>query len=175
MLNITVDNSGTRAINTALAALSGKSLHIAVQRAAKRAATHAKTVGSKKVRKVYTVKASAIRTAGKIEQLPNGAMLTIFGARMPVDKNYQAKRKKQGVFVAVEKGRGKIVGKSFEWKDHFFKRTYRSRLPIERIIGPAVPQLFENAGVQNEVQTAAMGKYEERLRHEVGRILEGAT
>ena len=59
------------------------------------------------------------------------------------------------------------------YSNTFFKRTGKPRLPIERIYGPAVPQLFGNDAIKEEIAAEAMKKYEERLRHEVGRLIGG--
>lgn len=44
---------------------------------------------------------------------------------------------------------------------------------IREIMGSSVPQMLGNQEVQEELATAAKGKFEERLDHEVNRILNG--
>ena len=84
---------------------------------------------------------------------------------------YKARKRRKGIFVSVKKGSGDIVPRSFAYSNTYFQREGNPRLPIKRLFGPAVPQLFGNESIKEEVAEAAMRKYEERLRHEIGRLM----
>ena len=165
MIEITFDGLGD--IETALRSFSEREISSATRRAAKRAATHGKKIGSKLVRSRYTIKSADIKASTRIATISDGAILKISSARKSVS-HYKARRRKKGVFVSVAKGGGDIVPRSFAWNKTFFKREEGvGRLPIEKIYGPAVPQLFENPAIQNEILDAASDKFEERILHEL--------
>ena len=171
-MEIEVSRDSAKALEEQLRALKGEKVHAAMSAAAKRAASHAKTIGTKQVRKTYTIDSASIKAATSIRGIEGGAVLRIAGPRKSVG-HYKAKKRKQGIFVSIKKGSGDIVPRSFAYSNTFFKRQGRERVPIERIFGPAVPQLFGNDAVKEEIAEAAMRKYEERLQHEVGRLLGG--
>ena len=172
MVEFEVSKESAKALEEQLRALKGDKAYKAMSSAAKRAASHAKTVGTKGVRRTYTIDAASIKAATSVRGTEGGAVLRIAGPRRGVN-HYKARKRRQGIFVSIKKGSGDIVPRSFAYSNTFFKRRDSRRLPIERIFGPAVPQLFENDAVQNEVMEAASKKYEERVRHEIGRLLGG--
>lgn len=144
-----------------------------MRRAAERAASRAQSVGKKHVKKIYTVDNESIARAVKVFHIQNGTILQITGKQLSAG-HYKVKQRKKGIFVSVKKGAGDIVPRSFAWSNTFWKREEgEPRFPIERIMSPAVPQLFGNPAVLDEMAKEAMKKYEERLRHEVGRLIGG--
>lgn len=173
MIEIEVSRESARALEEQLAALKGEKVYAAMSQAAKRAASHGKTIGTKEVRKTYTIDAASIKAATSIRMVQGGAVLRIAGPRKSAG-HYKAKKRKQGIFLSIKKGSGDIVPRSFAYSNTFFKRKEGvPRLPIARIFGPAVPQLFGNDAIKNEIAEKAMKKYEERIRHEVGRLIGG--
>lgn len=173
MIEIAVYRASARALEEQLYAMSGEKVHAAMSRAAKRAASHGKTIGTKHVRKTYTIDAASVKAATSIRTTQDGAVLRIAGPRKSAG-HYKAKKRKGGIFLSVKKGSGDIVPRSFAYSNTFWKREKGvPRLPIERIFGPAVPQLFGNNAIKNEIADEAMKKYEERIRHEVGRLIGG--
>lgn len=170
MIEIQVSRESARALEQQLQALGGEKAHAAISRAAKRAATHAKKIGTKLVRQEYTVDSSSIKSTTSVHGSQGGAVFRIVGRRLGAD-HYKAKKRRQGIFVSVRKGSGDIVPRSFDYSNTYFHREGRPRLPIARIFGPAVPQLFGNEAIKEEIAEAAMQKYEERVRHEVGRLM----
>ena len=152
--------------------MHGEKVYAAMGNAAVRAASSARTVGKKSVRQLYTVKPAAIKSSISIKRIPKGAVLRVVGYRLSA-KNYKATKRKKGIFVSVKKGSGDIVPRSFSYGDKFMRRKGAARFPIKGITSPAVPQLFGKAAVREEMAKEAMKKYEERLRHEVGRIIGG--
>ena len=173
MIEITTDKGQLHSLELKLLSLQGEKVTPLLRDAAKRAATHAKKVGKQRVRTIYTIDGSSISTAIKgIRSIGLGAELLIAGPRKSV-KHYKARQNKTGVFVSVKKGSGNTVGRSFAYNSTFFHRVSKSRLPIKPLYGPAVPQLFENPSIQSELEQAALNKYEERVAHELSRIIGG--
>lgn len=173
MIEIEVSHESARALEEQLQALKGERVYAAMSAAAKRAASHAKRIGTKHVRQTYTIDAASVKAATSIYGTQGGAVLRIAGPRKSAG-HYKAKKRKAGIFVSIKKGSGDIVPRSFAYRNTFFKRGKGvPRLPIERIYGPAVPQLFGNDAIKEEVASEAMMKYEERIRHEVGRLIGG--
>jgi hypothetical protein len=172
MVEIDWSRESANNIETRLRSMHGDKLYAAMGNAAARAASSARTVGKKSVRQIYTVKPAAIKSSISIKRIPKGAILRIVGYRLST-KNYKAAKRKKGIFVSVKKGSGDIVPRSFAYGDKFIRRKGDARFPIKGITSPAVPQLFGNAAVREEMAKEAEKKYEERLRHEVSRIMGG--
>ena len=163
MIEIEISRASARALEEQLFALSGEKVHAAMSRAAKRAASHGKTIGTRAVRKTYTIDAASVKAATSIRTTQDGAVLRIAGSRKSAG-HYKAKKRKQGIFLSVKKGSWDIVPRSFAYSNTFWKRGKGvPRLPIERIFGPAVPQLFGNDAIKNEIADEAMKKYDERI------------
>ena len=53
-----------------------------------------------------------------------------------------------------------------------FTRLNKTRLPISRITGPAIPQIIDNMEIREDVQEIAVDTYNKRLKHEINRVLE---
>ena len=190
MIEIEVSRESARALEEQLQALKGDKVHAAISAAAKRAASHAKRIGTKHVRQTYTIDAASVKAATSIKSTQDGAVIRIAGPRKSAG-HYKAKKRKGGIFVSIKKGSGDIVPRSFAYSNTFFKRNGIFGIPkkgryakkdrhkgitregIERIFGPAVPQLFGNNAIKEEIADEAMKKYEERIRHEVGRLIGG--
>ena len=170
MIEIELERGSLEELNIRLLQISGRNISPAMRRAAKRAATHARTVGTRLVRGTYTIDAASVKAATSVRITEDGAVLRIAGFREGVD-HYKARKRRKGIFVSVKKGSGDIVARSFDYSNTYFQREGDPRLPIKRLFGPAVPQLFGNDAIKGKVADAAMQKYEERLRHEIGRAM----
>ncbi|MBR1728506.1 MAG: hypothetical protein IJ728_03170 [Selenomonadaceae bacterium] len=171
MIEIKLDSGQLHSAELKLAMLS-KDIAPVLRRSAKRAATHAKKIGSQRVRSVYTIDGSLKAGFKGIRTLGMGAELLIASPRKSV-QHYKAKQNRRGVYVSIKRGGGNIVSRSFANNGTFFQRLGRSRLPIKALYGPAVPQLFENPAIQTEIEQAALKKYEERVAHELERMIGG--
>lgn len=53
-----------------------------------------------------------------------------------------------------------------------YERVGKSRYPIKRIYGPAVPQLIGGEKIRAQVEIESIKVYEQRLDHEIKRVLE---
>lgn len=58
---------------------------------------------------------------------------------------------------------------------HIFHRTGKSRLPIEKSYGPSIPKEMMLAETKEAFETIAPKATEDRLRHELSRMLEGLS
>jgi hypothetical protein len=53
-----------------------------------------------------------------------------------------------------------------------YERIGKARYPIKRKYGPAVPQLIGGEKIRAEVEVESIRVYQERLDHEIKRVLE---
>jgi hypothetical protein len=56
-----------------------------------------------------------------------------------------------------------------------FQREGSSRYPIRMLFGPAVPQMLNEEGVREEIETRATQMLARRFDHEIGRLLRGGA
>jgi hypothetical protein len=164
-----------------------KKINLVLSRAINRAATNAKANMAKKVREQYVVKAADIKDTIKItkatSQKPVAEVrsvgkkinLTKFktSPHEPRPKNppkggYKSQVKKEGGLKAVPKGflvnvRGTLA---------MMQRVGKERLPIKRLMGPSVPEMIGRKNVIEWVETEAKSMLNNRIDHELKRILE---
>ncbi len=155
-----------------LSNLSATNLHRAVARASSRAATAARTAGTKELRAMYTIKAGAMKSRTSIKKEFDGATLLIRGSVERIEK-FRTRVKRGpggGVFASVKQGITTKVPRSFEVDGHMFKRDGKGRYPYRGLYGPAVPQMFGNPDVLNVMETRGNEVFETRLYHEVTRL-----
>lgn len=158
---------------------------VALSRALNRAASRAKTVASKKAREQYIIKAKDINSTIKITKANRGNLRAIVmsrGQRIPLIKfkvspsNPRPKNPPKVLKVAVKKGSLKELVGAFVANvngNKVFKRTSSSRLPIQQLYGPAVPQMLGSNFVTEFTENETDNVFEERLDHEIKRIMEG--
>lgn len=77
-------------------------------------------------------------------------------------------------FVAIKRDGGGRVPRSFTLNGHFVARAGKERYPVKGLYGPAVPQLFGNPEVMEEMQERGQEVFNSRLQHELERLLGGA-
>ena len=116
-----------------------------------------RTFISKNVRQEYTVKAGDIRkSVGTRIRRPSrtSAALDYKGSTISLRRFGARKRQvngRPGVSVAVKKGQRKVVKGGFSHGNGpIFKRIGRSRLPIEKLFGPSVPQMVSNLQITDK-------------------------
>jgi len=156
-----------------LAGLKSQGVQKAIQRASKRAATAARTEGTKSIRSIYTMKSGNLKARTQIRKEDDGTTILVRGSTEPVSR-YRASKRKYGVFVAIKRDGGGRVPRSFTLNGHFVARAGKERYPVKGLYGPAVPQLFGNPEVMEEMQERGQEVFNSRLQHELERLLGGA-
>lgn len=156
-----------------LAGLKSQGVQKAIQRASKRAATVARTAGTKSIRSIYTMKSGNLKARTQIRKEDDGTTILVRGSTEPVSR-YKASKRKYGVFVAIKRDGGGRVPRSFTLNGHFVARAGKERYPVKGLYGPAVPQLFGNPEVMEEMQERGQEVFNSRLQHELERLLGGA-
>lgn len=158
----------------------------AISSALNRTISNLATSVNKEVRADYQVKSTDIKkTLVKKTANPNSlsASLRSKGRVLGLDhfkvspKTVQPKRKKP-IKVAVKKSGLKSLDGAFVANANgpkVFVRTSKNRLPIKKLFGPSIPQMFKSRNVQEKVNTQATAKFKERLNHEINRLVERST
>ena len=161
-----VSLEGKEKILRLLDALDESEMQKAVAVSAKRAATAARTAATKRIRQIYTMKASDMKARSKIESTDDGAILYIRGSMEDVRK-FSANLNRRGVFVSIKRGNRYKVPHAFKLQETFVARKNTKRYPIRGLYGPAVPQLFGNPEVAEAMQERGSEVFETRLMHEI--------
>jgi hypothetical protein len=73
----------------------------------------------------------------------------------------------------VVKGSPFKVKQGFVWQGNVFKRETEKRLPIQKLAGPAVPQMLQNEELLQGVEDYASDVLKDRLDHEITVLLNG--
>ena len=163
-----------------------KGIERAMASAINRAAQSGRTEAVKKVRERYIVKASTVREPLKIERASSSspiATLRAVGSVIPLSKfkirpSKPTPGKSTPVTATVIKGKGGIIPKAFVARmpaGHVgvYRRKGRPRLPIMELYGPSAPQMIGNEEVMRALEEKAQQTLDERMEHEISRLLEG--
>jgi len=155
----------------------------AISRALNRAATNINSNIKKEVRKEYNIKASDIsetlrktnssRSNLKAEVRSSGALIPL--DRFKVSPKTVNPKRKSKIKIAVKKDGLKTVMGAFVADINgtkIFQRVTKSRLPINRLFGPSVPQMLGNEEIRSEIERQGQETFNIRLEHEINRILE---
>jgi len=176
MIKVDVSQDDAEKIRQALSSLSRRELHAALGAAGKRAATRGMTVGAKKMREVYTIKAGVAKSRMKVENPSRlDTVIRIEGGTEPVKNFRGTRRRKDGVFVSIKQDSGGVVPRSFMHGDAPLMREGAARYPLKGIYGPSVPQMFDEDSVIEAASDAILEKYEERITHELSWRIGGKT
>lgn len=177
----------SEAIERAQTMLAGvpKGAERAFSNAINRAVTYSKTKAFKEVRKVYTVKQSDLnsKTSTKVQKASTGNLagyVSFSGAKLPLYK-FQVTPKAPGkgkkVRAAVMKGGGATFDSAFIANlgsgMGVFERITSRRYPTEEIMGLSAGQMVQNEVIIEQLTKEAQEKVDERLKHEIDRILNG--
>ena len=151
-----------------------------------RGLSHTKTQAFKQVRKVYAVKQSALNeaTTTRVQNARTGNLVgyvSFSGVKIPLYKfqvTPKEPRKGQKVRAAVMKGGGTTFDSAFISKMRsghigIFERITSRRLPIEEKMGLSAAQMVKNEVIMDQLIKEAQEKVDERLNHEIDRILNG--
>jgi hypothetical protein len=174
MLKIDIEN--TEKLTRAISMLSERELYKAIGAAGKRAARHGVTVGSKKLREVYNIKAGIAKRHMMVKaDRPIETIIRIEGTPERVQNFRGTQRRKSGIFVSIKKGSGGVIPRSFTKGGVFLMREGADRYPLKGIYGPSVPQMVWENTVLEATTQAAMEMYEKRIIHEIERRAGGAS
>jgi hypothetical protein len=182
MIEITAQ--GFRDVQRKLGRYSPKA-PVVISRSLNRTASSTKTIVNREARKIYVIKAKDINQALGLRKASRSNLLAVLkysGERIPLDKfkfspkNPRPKKPPQALKVQVKKDGYKNLLHAFVANiqgNKIFERAGKSRLPIKRLFGPAVPQMVDNADLRQFVEQEQVRIYENRLDHEIKRVLEG--
>lgn len=100
--------------------------------------------------------------------------ITFAGAVIPL-KEFKVRSGAAGVYARAKQGGGTIHRGFIDAKlgGGVFERKGTARLPIEQKYGPATAQMMNDDEVKTEMDQTILETYEERMAHEVDRILNG--
>lgn len=148
-----------------------------------RAALAGKTFGIRKMTATYTVKRGQIARTVELTRATRSSLAAGFssrGRRIPL-KNFQVRpggrsTRNNELSVTVRKDSGgKGISRGFvnaiNGRLAVMQREGTARYPVRALSGPAVPQMFGESGVREEIEARAMEVLGRRFDHEIGRIL----
>lgn len=158
-----------------------KAMSSAIQRAAETARTEA----ARKVREKYYVRHSDVISTIKIYRVSalsanvvsRGHAVSL--SKFQVTPTRPQPKRKAPIVVRVKRGEGGPVKHAFVAKMNsghigVFQRAGKRRLPVQELYGPPIPQMLGNPSVSEWVEQKAAEKLDERLDHEINRLLEAA-
>lgn len=182
---ITVDAKKIKEIEKQLGSFKSKAPSV-IYKSLNRAAENARTNASRKARETYEIKASTVRDTIKLIRANKSnlrAIVRSVGYRMGLikfkvsPKNPRPQNPPKVLKAAVKKTGLKEVMGAFVANingNKVFKRTTKSRLPIEQLFGPAVPQILGTENVRGYIESEALKTFDTRIEHEINRVMEAA-
>jgi len=158
----------------------------AVSRAINRAAETARTEAAKTVRKSYYINHKDVLATMKIYRATPGDMQALIVSKghvvalskFRITPRAPEPKRKRPVIARVMRGSGGPVKKAFVVRmksGHIgvLWRVGKKRFPIKQAFGPSVPQMLDSPSISAWVESKANEKLDERLDHEIRRIMEG--
>ncbi|UPK45888.1 phage tail protein [Paenibacillus pabuli] len=151
--------------------------------AANRAGQSARTAATRKTRETYAVKAGAVNKTFKLTRATPGNLnlsLTSKDKGLPlinfkVRPSKPVKKQPKSLKASVKLGSNKPVGGAFiaQLGDRVVvaQRDGEKRFPVSELYGPAVPVMVNNPEVREEVDRTFRQTFENRMPHEVQRVL----
>ncbi|SDD89633.1 phage tail protein [Sporomusa acidovorans] len=158
----------------------------ALTNAINRSAEGARTDAVAKAKEEYVITAGRIRaTIGLKKANASNLSAAVISRGRPNSLSYfklrpgkaTKRRPSAGIFAQVKRSGGGPIAKSFIAKmanghEGVFNRTGAKRMPIVERYGPSAPQMLENESVSRYVEAGATRRLDERLGHEINRLLE---
>lgn len=178
----------SEAIERAETLLAGvpKGAERAFSNAINRAITHSKTKAFQEVRKTYEVKQSDLNsaTATRVQKANTGNVagyVSFSGVKIPLYKfnvSQKAPKKSKNIKAGLMKGSWTAFEHAFIAQMNsghigIFEREGTKRLPITEIMGLSGAQMVQNEVIIDELSEEAQEKVNERVMHEIERILNG--
>lgn len=147
-----------------------------------RAAQMGKTQATREVTSRYTVKAKDVRPTMKLSRATKSSLEAEIESRGPAlglshyrhsPRSDTTGSRRKPIRVAVKRDGGlKPLGKAFVWRGKIMERSQRTRLPINKMMGPSVPSVMNNPEIVDAVLQTSEENVVKRLDHEVNRILK---
>lgn len=142
----------------------------------KRAGQKARTQAGRLASARYQISAGQFKNHVSMKVRGEGTALlsiTFSGSVIPL-KEFRVSSSASGVYAKAKQGGG-VIHRAFldEMMGGVFERKGTPRLPIEQKFGPATPQMMNDDEVKSEMDDLIQETYEQRMEHEVARILNG--
>lgn len=159
----------------------------ALSNAINRGLSKARTEAVREIKKIYTVNPGEIQknTQIQVRRANVGEIagyVTFSGVKIPLYKfsvNPKIPGTGEKVHAVVKRGGGGTFEDGFIQKMRssrhvgLFVREGRKRLPIEEVMGLAVAQMVGNEQVTEQMEKEAQKTVEQRIEHEITRLLNG--
>ncbi|MRN51987.1 phage tail protein [Paenibacillus monticola] len=188
MIDVRVEARGIREALRRVGSLETdvrKSFYSALNRTSQRL----KTESGRKVKETYLVKSKAVTDQvvlrrGSISNL--SSELRWKGGNIPII-NFRTNPKVVGgkkprvLKAAIKRAGGNkkvdgaFIARMSSGHVGIYRRSARSRLPVEELYGPAVPVMLNNPEVVDHLESVAIDEMDKRLEHELNRRLGGGT
>jgi len=142
-----------------------------------------RTDASKNVRQEYNVKARRVKGSFTMQSASRRNLTAAArSSGEPISLHHfspspsqPGRRPRTGVSVKVAKSRKKITGSFLARMPNgglgVFKRSGRSRLPIQKLRGPSVPQMLDHDNVLPEIESGAEDRFSKTLDQEIDHFL----
>lgn len=154
----------------------------AAARAVNRVLTSARAEVVRAVRDRYTVRASDVRLSLKLTKASKNRLegeISSRGSKVDLNASHfkvrprsdTTGRRQRRVVAEIIKGSPHEVERGFIFNTQVFRRVGRTRLPIAKQTGPAVPQMLEHDEVLTKVSHNLQERFVQRLDHEVEALL----
>lgn len=180
MLDIKLDTKGLERAQAVLKHIPG-AYNRAVNSALRRTLQQMKTQAAKLTREKYYLKSGEINKTLSVRVSGMRGRVTSRGKKLPITDYYVSPKSRvkrmKGIRAAVKRDGIKFINKAFlirlggGGKYYPYVRVGRAKWDIRRIMSPAVPQAMGNDEILTELEEYAGEKFNERLQHEVMRML----
>ncbi len=178
-MNLNIDTDGLKNAQLFFEVFGDKAKG-ALSRSINRTIQGVRTDSVKNVRENYNVKAASVRKGfsfKKANRRNSNASALIRGSRISLREfgarpNSLRSRPKVGLSVRVGRQRKTIRGSFFSKGKHVFRRSEKTRLPIEKLLGPSIPQMMNNIDVVSNVEKSAVERFEKNFKHEMSREIQ---
>lgn len=176
--------------NKLLAGLGdGKQLRNAIYNALNRAGIKGRNEAGSFASKAYQITKGGFDKHTKVKyhihygggKLSGGAVsceISFAGSVIPLIEFQTRFSKDGGVYSSVKKGSGGKIDHAFianAGRYGVFERIGKSRFPIEQLFGPSTAHFMQEETVVKNMDKAITTAFNERLDHEIDRILNGWT
>ena len=161
-------------------------IYKAVGSALTRAASAGKTVAKRSVTKEYAINQSEFlartQNVNHFIRQSDGGISVVFGFRgnvIPLMKfNTRVNNNGQVVTQVKRSGAAATLDRAFaaQMGGHrgIYERIGAERVPVRELFGPATPQMmYSNEAVTDEMEDKMVKTYENRIDHEILRVLNG--